>query len=124
VGRTVVMIIIFILWLIIKPKNKTPIGELTTQNIDSIQIVLDENKTTITDKNDLARICRQLQNLKSSKPERIKINTKVIYLYMFIKQKKVPLRIIYGYYDGIIIEIDNLYYKNDSLNILISKMVQ
>lgn len=117
-GRVIILAAIFILWLIIKPYHKTALNILTHQSVDSIQIALDEKRVSIIDNDNLIYFWKQFQKLKPVEPDRIKINTRVIYLYAFIKQKKIPLRIIYGYYSGVIIEVDNRYYKNDSLNIL------
>lgn len=117
-GRTLIVLIIVVVWLIIKPKQGIPSEMTNPENIDSIRIDFNENTLVVTEKKDFADICRQFSKLVPANPDRIKIHTQIIYLNIYGKQQEIPIRIIYAYYDGIVMEINNQYYKNDSLNIL------
>lgn len=125
-GYIVVAFIIFMLWLFLKPKEGLNAVLFDADNIDSILIYRADKKIVLDSLYDIASISKEVKMCKRVFPDRVNINTGFVDLLFFVKNQKesYTVRIMYNYYNGILINANDLYYKNDNLNKIVIRYLQ
>ena len=116
-GYSLTIFILFGLWQFLKPKEERSYLLFETKNIDSIQIYESGKTVTVTAIKDLIIISKELKKSRPVDPDRINLNTGFVDLRFFIKNTHKPLsvKILYNV-NGVLINANDSYYKNDSLN--------
>ncbi|NJO24660.1 MAG: hypothetical protein HC867_01050 [Bacteroidia bacterium] len=113
-------------WLFLKPKNGINPILFDFKNIDSIQIYQSGKTKMLIDSKVLKKISSQLKIASLINPDRMNINTDFVDLFFFTNRRKktYSIRILYNKFHGPVISAGDLYYKNDSLNILVAEYLQ
>lgn len=117
-GFSLIILISFITWEFLKPKEGISTALFDVKNIDSAQIYNSVSRKSITviNKEDLNKISIQLQKLKKINPDRTNINTSFVELIFFTNsERSITVRIMNNAFNGILIHTNDLFYKNDSL---------
>lgn len=96
------------------------------ENIDSIRIQHNQKVISLNNYLDLKRISNSLRSSKKIDITQGNINTDFIDVDFYIRKKNTPqeIRILYNYYNGVIITNHYTDYKNDSFHVLIKSYLQ
>ncbi|KIC89044.1 hypothetical protein [Flavihumibacter sp. ZG627] len=119
------LILFIVVWALLTINASKGLNKavFNAESIDSIVISGPKYNYMLDSISDISAISNQLRMATRIYPDRTNINTNFTDLYFYLNNKEdiERVRINDNVYNGILIEANNHYYKNDSLAFLIAK---
>jgi len=112
-----------LVWLFFKHPNQIPKTLLEANSIDSITIRKEDTVFTIKDSVLITQFSQCFKQMIDYNAKNLRAKRNRTDLEIFTKEKTIDLEIIDGIDDGKVIEIGIDYYKNDSLNTLVERLI-
>ncbi len=112
-----------LVWLLFKHPPQIPDILLKAEKIDSIKIKKSDSILTVKDLVEITKFSQYFKKLVDYNPKNLRASKDITHLEIFSKEKTIDVEIFDGIDDGKVIEIGTACYKNDSLSLLVERLI-